>query len=92
MEFPARAGPRPFPVEGCSGRASTRTAMRVHFWYQNVRDSVVILEEGNFPHPWCPRCDLMVPRKDINGTHRRTPQCTWEADCNRRRLAAEEER
>ena len=27
LAFPGRAGPRPFPVEGCSGRASTRTAM-----------------------------------------------------------------
>ena len=32
MAFPAKAGPRPCPVEGCSGRASTQTAMRVHFW------------------------------------------------------------
>ena len=31
LAFTTRAGPRPFPVEGCSGRASTRTTMRVHF-------------------------------------------------------------
>ena len=27
MEFPTKAGPRPFPVEGCSGQAATRTDM-----------------------------------------------------------------
>ena len=51
MEFPVRAVPRPCPVEGCSGQASTWTTMSVHFWYRHVRDTVVILEEGNLPHP-----------------------------------------
>ena len=44
MVFSAKSGPRPFPVEGCIGRAATRTAMRVHFWNRNVRDIMVILE------------------------------------------------
>ena len=52
MTFPMRVVPRPCPVEGCSGRASTRTAMRFHFWHRHVRDIVVILEKGNLPHPW----------------------------------------
>ena len=51
MAFPAKAGPRPGPVEGCSGRASTQTAMMVHLWNRHVRDTVVILEEGKLPHP-----------------------------------------
>ena len=52
MVFPMRAGTRPCPVEGCSCRALMRTAMMVHFWYRHVRDTMVILEEGNLPHPW----------------------------------------
>ena len=44
MVFSAKSGPRPFPFEGCIGRAATRTAMRVHFWNRNVRDTMVILE------------------------------------------------
>ena len=44
VAFPNRVGPRPCPVEGCSGRASTRTVMRVQFWHRHVRDTVVILE------------------------------------------------
>ena len=44
MTFLAKAVPRPCPVEGCSNRASTRTAMQVHFWHQHVWDTMVILE------------------------------------------------
>ena len=29
-----------------------RTAMRGHLWHRYVRDTVVILEEGNLPHTW----------------------------------------
>ena len=72
MEFPARAGTRPCPVEGCSGRATTRTAMIVQLWHRYVRDTMVILEEGNLPHPRSPLCDMLVPWKALNGTHRRT--------------------
>ena len=51
MSFPAKAGPRTFPVEGFSGRVSTRMAMRVHFWHRNIGYTVVILEEFKLPHP-----------------------------------------
>ena len=50
MEFP-KGGAKNCPVEGCPGRAGTRTAMRVHFWRRHVRYTVIILEEGNLPHP-----------------------------------------
>ena len=49
--------------------------MRVHFWHRNVRDTVVILEEGNLPHPRCPMCDMLVLWRSLNGIHRRTVQC-----------------
>ena len=53
IEFP-KGGMKECPVEGCPGRAGTRTAMRVHFWRRHVRDVVIILEEENLPHPRCP--------------------------------------
>ena len=43
MTFPSKAGPRPCPVEGCSGRALTRTAMMMHFCNWHVRYTMVIL-------------------------------------------------
>ena len=59
MEFP-KGGTTECPVEGCTGRAGTRTAMRVHFWRRHVRDTVIILEEGNLPHPRCENCCLKL--------------------------------
>ena len=50
IEFP-KGGTKECPVAGCPGRAGTRTAMRVHLWRRHVRDVVIILEEGNLPHP-----------------------------------------
>ena len=88
LVFPARAGPRPCPVEGCSGWALTRTATRVHFWHRHVRDNMVILEEGNLTHPSCPLCNIMVTWKALNGTHRRIAQYNRGAEWKRRRLAA----
>ena len=61
MAFPTRSGPRNCLVEGCSVRASTQTPMKVYFWPWHVRDTVVILEEGNLPHPRCPLYYIMVP-------------------------------
>ena len=51
MTFPTKGGPRSFPVDGCTVRLATRTAMRVYFLHRHVRDTVVILEEGNLPYP-----------------------------------------
>ena len=58
MEFPAKAVPMPYPVEGCSGRAMMGTAMWVHFWHRHFQETVVILEEGNTPHPRFPLFDM----------------------------------
>ena len=51
MAFPDKVGTRPFPVEGCSGQVLTQTEMPMYFWNQNIRDTVVILEEDNLHHP-----------------------------------------
>ena len=89
MVFPEWVGHRPCPVKGCSGWESTRTAMRMNFWNWHVRDTVAILEEENLPHPWCPLCDMLLPLKALNGTHRHTSQCNRGAERKRRRLAVE---
>ena len=54
MTFPEKAVPRPCPVEGCSGQSATRTSIQIHSCHWHVRDSMVILEEGNILHPQCP--------------------------------------
>ena len=92
MSFPQRAGPRTCPVEGCSERASMRTAMRVHFWNRHVRDTVVILEEGNLPQPRRPLREMLVLLRSLNRMHRCTEKRKRGVERNQRRLAEEEER
>ena len=91
IEFP-KGGTRECPVEGCFGRAGIRTAMRLHFWRRHVRDVVIILEEGNLPHPRFPRCGMLVPWRSLNGRHKNTEMCRSGADRKRRRLAEAEVR
>ena len=79
-------------MEGCLGTLAMRTAMRVHFVHRNVQDTVVMLEEGNSPHPRCARCDMQVPRKALNGCHLGTAQCAKGVERKRRRLAETETR
>ena len=90
MAFPAKGGLRICPVERCPGQAATRTEMRVHFLHRHVLDTVVILEEGNFPHPRCTRSDILFPRQELNGRKPATAQCTRGAERKRRRLAEAE--
>ena len=90
MNFPAKGGRRQCSVEGCPGVSATRAAMRVHFVHPLVHDTVVILEEGDLPLPRCPRCDLQVSRKALNGRHLETNQCKTGAERKLQRLAAAE--
>ena len=90
MSFPAKGGPRKCPVAGCPGRVATRTEMRVHFVHRHVLDIMVILEEENFPHPRCTRCNMIVPRRALNGRHPGTAQCKKGAKRKRQRLAEAE--
>ena len=66
--------------------------MRVNFVHRHVHDTVVMLEEGNLPLPRCPRCDLQVPSKALNGRHLETLQCKKGAEKKQRRLAETEMR
>ena len=63
--------------------------MQVHLFHWHVRDTVIILEEVNLPHPRCPRCDIMVPCHALNGSHLTTAQCAKGAERKRRRLKEE---
>ena len=64
--------------------------MHVHFWKRQVRDTIIILEEGNLPHPRCENCDMFVPWRDLNGRHKSTMMCKSGVERKRRRLAESE--
>ena len=79
-------------MEGCPGRVATRTEIWVHFVHRNVLDTMVMLEEGNSPHPLCARRYMEVPRRALTGRHPGTAQCLKGAERKRQRLAEEEMR
>ena len=64
--------------------------MRINFFNRHVRDIVIILEEGNLPHPRCPRCDILVPWRALNGRHHSTTQCKKGVERKRCRMAEAE--
>ena len=64
--------------------------MCLHFWRRHVRDTVIILEEGNLPHPQCENCDILVPWRALNGRHKNTAMCKSGVEQKRRRLAEAE--
>ena len=55
-----------------------------------MQDTIIILEEGNLPHPRCTNCDMFVPSRALNGRHKSTEMCRSGADRKRRRLAEAE--
>ena len=71
---------------------AARTEMREHFVHRHVLDTVVMLEEGNFPHQLCAWCDMQVPWRALNRRHPGTPQCLKGAEQKRQRLAEAERR
>ena len=64
--------------------------MRVHFWRRHVQDAVIILEEGNIPHPMCPQCDMLVLWRSLNERHKSTAMCRSGAKMKRRQLVETE--
>ena len=66
--------------------------MQIHYWDWHVRYTVVILKEGNLPHPWCPLCNMLVLWWSLNRLHLCTAQCKMGLERKQWRLSEEEER
>ena len=90
MASPTARIPQNCPIEGCPGRAATQTAMLVHFFYQNVWDTVIILWGVNLLHQQCPRYNMLVLWSAVNGRNLATAQCAKGAERKCRRLVEED--
>ena len=56
-----------FPEEGFRGGGETICInLLLHFGHFHVQDTIVILDEGNRPHPHFPYCEIFVPLAALN--------------------------
>jgi hypothetical protein len=92
VSFPKTVTSIDCPIEGCPGKATSRANLRAHFMHRHVKDTLIILDEGSFPHPRCEYCDMFVPRPAVYTTHPNTAMCKNGADRKRQRLAVAESR
>ena len=77
---------------GFLGGVSNRSNLRVHFAHRHVQDKILILEEGNRPHPRYPKCNMFVLHKALNGQHLATDICRRGEERKWRRLTEYEAR
>ena len=45
-----------------------------------MQDIIVIMEEGKFPQPPCPACNMFVPWAALNHRHHTTDLCVQGAE------------
>ena len=57
-----------------------------------MRDIIIILGEGNLPHPRCTNCDMFVPLRALNGCQKSTEMCRSGTDRKRQQLSEAEVR
>ena len=68
--FPGQGRPAELPGGGMPRPSSDKDSDAGPFPTRHVLDTVVILEEGNLPHPWFPQCEMIVPWRALNVTVR----------------------
>jgi len=80
----------PCPVNGCTGSANRWHLMRKHFRALHIKDTVVILGEGNSPLPRCGECELF--QKNVGKTHTESDECKQHAQVRKNRILSKIQR
>ena len=62
----------------------------MHFVHRHVQDTMIIMEEGDLPHPRCLCCDILLSQAALNIQHPNTAHCDKGEERERCRLAAKE--
>ena len=85
-----QGSPAELPVGGMHGPSGNEDGNSGSFLNRHVLDTMVILEEGNLPHPRCTQCNILVPRRTLNSRYPSTAKCARGAERKMRRLAEAE--
>ena len=73
--FPAALKWLIWSVEGFQGGVTSLTNLWVHFLHRHIKDTIVILEEGNQPYPHWNKCEMFFSQRSLNGRHPSTALC-----------------
>ena len=80
-------------MEGvCLGRATSWSALRIHFMHHHMCYMLVVLDEGSHLLLCCPKCDIFFTWRELNRYHQATAMCTRLAEREMKRLREEEVR
>ena len=82
-----QGGDKGIPSRRVPGDGGDKDGDARALWRRHMRDTVIILEEGNLPHPRCENCDMLVPWRALNGRHKSTAMCKSGVERKRWRLA-----
>ena len=88
--LPRAGGSVGFPVESCGGQATMCTNLWIHFVRHHVRNTIVMMEEGNRTHPRFSDSGIFLPWAALNHRHPTTDLCDQGADWKRRKLSDKE--
>ena len=72
------------------GTVSSRTNRRVKISHQRSQYSILILEEGNQPHLWFPKCDMFVPQEALNQAQKNPEMCRHRTERKQWRIFVED--
>jgi hypothetical protein len=68
VSFPLYCQSIACPVEGCTGKASTRANLWSHFMYKHLEDDIVMMEEGALPI--CLYCGMITSYSSLASRHK----------------------
>ena len=74
------------PTERFWGEESSKTNIRVQFYQQHPRYSIVIMEEVNQPHPHCPQRDMFSLQEALNLAHPTATICRCGLERKQQRM------
>ena len=73
-----------------SGTSGDKDDKMGNFFHQHVRETVLILEEGNLSHQQFPSCNMLLPWRALSRRNLASDQCAKGEERNSRRLTEEE--
>ena len=67
-----------FPSGGMPKEGDQPHQLQVDFVHRHVEDTILVLNKGPFPHPWCKQFNMFISQGSMDAVHLGTIMCTRE--------------